>query len=54
VQRQLTDLIKWIQEGRLHPERVISHRMSLSHGAQAYRMFDKREDGVVKIVLSAA
>jgi 2-desacetyl-2-hydroxyethyl bacteriochlorophyllide A dehydrogenase len=53
VQRQLPELIKLIQQGRLHPERVISHRMKLSEGATAYRMFDKREGGALKMVLAA-
>lgn len=53
VQRELPALIKLVQEGRLHPERVISHRMSLADGAQAYRMFDKRQDGALKMVLTA-
>ncbi len=34
------------------PERVITHRMALSDGAEAYRMFDAREDGVMKVVLT--
>lgn len=52
VQREVPELVKMIQEGRLHPERVISHRMHLSEGAAAYRMFDERQEGVLKMVLS--
>jgi threonine dehydrogenase-like Zn-dependent dehydrogenase len=40
-----------VRSGRLHPERQITHRMNLSDGKEAYRIFDKREDGVLKIVL---
>lgn len=51
VQRHLPALIPLLQQGRLRPERVISHRMDLADGAEAYRLFDRREDGVLKMVL---
>ena len=41
-----------IQGGRLKPERYISHRMPLSEGAEAYRLFDAREAGALKMVLT--
>jgi threonine dehydrogenase-like Zn-dependent dehydrogenase len=44
--RPLLDLIA---AGRLHPEKIISHRMKLDDTAEAYRMFDARE--ATKIVL---
>jgi threonine dehydrogenase-like Zn-dependent dehydrogenase len=44
-------LVPLVQSGRLHPERFISHRLSLSDGARAYELFDKREDGALKMVL---
>jgi 2-desacetyl-2-hydroxyethyl bacteriochlorophyllide A dehydrogenase len=53
VQRQLPALVSLVQEGRLHPERVISHRMPLAHGREAYRLFDRREDDALKMVLAA-
>ena len=40
-------------QGRLRPERVISHRMRLADGTGSYRKFDKREDGALKMVLTA-
>ena len=46
-------LIPLIQSGRLRPERYISHRMDLSQGAEAYALFDKRENGALKMVLTA-
>jgi 2-desacetyl-2-hydroxyethyl bacteriochlorophyllide A dehydrogenase len=52
VQRYLPLLTGLLQEGRLAPERVISHRMSLSNGAEAYRLFDQREDNAMKLVLT--
>ena len=53
VQRQLPALVALVQQGRLHPERVISHRMPLAQGQEAYRLFDRREDGALKMVLAA-
>lgn len=53
VQQHLPALVSLVQQGRLRPERVISHRMRLADGADAYRKFDKREDGALKMVLTA-
>jgi 2-desacetyl-2-hydroxyethyl bacteriochlorophyllide A dehydrogenase len=46
------ELIPLIQGGRLHPERYITHHMPLSEGAEAYRQFDAREAGTLKMVLT--
>lgn len=43
-------LLDLIAAGRLHPEKVISHRMKLEDAEEAYRMFDARE--ATKIVLT--
>ncbi len=53
VQCHWPELIPLVREGRLHPERMITHRMPLSEGAEAYRLFDAREDGALKMVLTA-
>lgn len=45
------ELVPLLQGGRLHPERFISHRMPLSAGTEAYRLFDAREGGALKMVL---
>jgi len=44
-------LIPLIATGKLHPEDVFTHRMGLSEAAEAYRIFDAREDGVLKVLL---
>ena len=46
-------LIPLVQAGRLRPERYISHHMPLADGAEAYALFDKREHGALKMVLTA-
>lgn len=45
-------LIPLIQAGRLKPERYISHVMPLSDGERAYGIFDRREDGALKMVMT--
>lgn len=49
VHAYMRPLLDLIAAGRLHPERVVSHRMRLDDAADAYRMFDRRE--ATKIVL---
>jgi len=45
------ELTSLIQAGKLAPEKTISHYMKLSEGAEAYRMFNARENGAMKMVL---
>ncbi len=52
VQSHWDELIPLVQSGRLHPEQFISHRMPLSQGAEAYRLFDAKEDGAMKMVFA--
>ena len=46
-------IVKMTRCGRLHPERFVSHEMPLSEGAEAYRLFDAREGGTLKMVMTA-
>ena len=46
-------LIPLIQSGRLRPERYISHHLPLSEGEEAYRMFEARHNGALKMVMTA-
>jgi 2-desacetyl-2-hydroxyethyl bacteriochlorophyllide A dehydrogenase len=50
VQKYMRPLLDLIAAGRLHPEKIISHRMKLDDAEEAYRMFDARE--ATKIVLT--
>ena len=49
VQKYMRPLLDLIEAGRLHPEKIISHRMKLDEAEEAYRIFDARE--ATKIVL---
>jgi threonine dehydrogenase-like Zn-dependent dehydrogenase len=51
VQQHMPTLLQAIEEGKLNPEVIISHRMSLAQAAEGYKMFDKKEDNCRKIVL---
>ena len=44
-------LIPLVAAGRLQPEDVFTHRMGLSEAADAYRIFDARDDEVMKVLL---
>ncbi len=46
------ELVEFISEGRLDLTPLITHRMALDDVLQAYDIFDKRSDGVVKILLT--
>jgi len=51
VTAQWPHLLPLVESGRLRAANLFSHRMPLSEGTEAYRRFDAREDGVVKIML---
>ena len=44
-------LFPLVQSGRITPEDVFTHRLGLSDAALGYRIFDAREDGVLKVLL---
>ncbi len=44
-------LIPLVAHGKLHPEDVFTHRLGLSDAAEAYRLFDARDDDVIKVLL---
>ncbi|HEV7735085.1 MAG TPA: alcohol dehydrogenase catalytic domain-containing protein [Candidatus Binatia bacterium] len=51
VPKHLPPLLALVQSGRLKPRELITHRMGLRDGTEAYRLFDQRRDGCLKIVL---
>lgn len=44
-------LLPLVRSGRLDPAALITHRLPLAQGVQAYELFDKRSDGCVKVAL---
>jgi glutathione-independent formaldehyde dehydrogenase len=43
-----------IASGRIKPSTIVSHRLALDEAPAAYRTFDERRDGYIKIVLDPA
>ncbi|MGI4847765.1 MAG: zinc-dependent alcohol dehydrogenase [Janthinobacterium lividum] len=52
VQRLMPELLSFIEQGKLQPEALISHRMKLADAVKGYEMFDKKEDDCRKVVLT--
>ena len=46
------ELIPLLQNGRIKADGVFTHHFDLSEGAEAYRMFDAREDGIIKAMIT--
>jgi threonine dehydrogenase-like Zn-dependent dehydrogenase len=51
VQRYSAALLERIEKGEIDPSFVITHRASLSEGADLYRTFRDKKDGCIKVVL---
>jgi threonine dehydrogenase-like Zn-dependent dehydrogenase len=51
VQRYLRPLLKLIEEGRIDPSFVVSHRIPLDQAPQAYDLFRDKQDECIKVVL---
>jgi threonine dehydrogenase-like Zn-dependent dehydrogenase len=52
VQRYLRPLLRLVEEGRIDPSFVVTHRVPLEFTPEAYEMFKHKHDGCVKIVLA--
>ena len=52
VPEELPALFALVQSGRLRPERFVTHRLPLSQGEAAYRRFEAREAGALKVILT--
>ena len=51
VQALLPQLLEHIEQGRLSPEIIISHRLPLAEAAKGYELFDKHQDECRKVIL---
>jgi alcohol dehydrogenase len=51
VQSTWDAVLPLVANGRIRPEDVYTHRFGLSDAPEAYRLFDAREDGVLKVLL---
>jgi len=53
VQAYLRPLLERIANGDIDPSFIVTHRLSLEEAPEAYRTFQQKEDGCIKVVLSA-
>lgn len=52
AQKHAPTLLRFFEEGRVEPPMwIVTHHMRFEEAAEAYRLFDSKRDGVVKIVL---
>ena len=51
VQRYMRPLLERVQKGEIDPSFVITHRLPLSDGPGAYKIFRDKQDECVKVVL---
>jgi S-(hydroxymethyl)glutathione dehydrogenase/alcohol dehydrogenase len=51
VHKYIDELIKYVQEGKVTLDDIITHRFSLDDAAKGYQIFNRKEDGCVKVVL---
>ncbi len=49
--KYIDQLSKWIEEGKLKTDDIITHRLPLTKAAHGYDIFNKKEDNCVKVVL---
>lgn len=47
----ISTILELIKQNRFDATDIITHRVSLSEGAHAYEIFDKKEDNCIKVVL---
>jgi threonine dehydrogenase-like Zn-dependent dehydrogenase len=52
VQRYLPELLGYIETGRLQPDAIVTHRMSLEQAAEGYKIFDKKQEECRKVILT--
>jgi threonine dehydrogenase-like Zn-dependent dehydrogenase len=51
VRRYMPHLLEHIRAGIIDAESIISHRFALEDAAEAYRLFDEKQDDCIKCVL---
>ncbi len=51
MQKYLAPLLNLIVEGKIDPSFIITHRVSLEEGPEAYKTFRDKNDGCIKVVI---
>jgi len=45
------ELLAWMQEGKIDPTDIITHRLSLADGQRGYEIFDEKKDNCIKVIM---
>jgi threonine dehydrogenase-like Zn-dependent dehydrogenase len=51
VQHYLPKLLKLIEDGRIDPSFVITHKVALEKGPEMYKTFRDKQDGCIKVMM---
>ena len=51
MQKYWKHLLGLVEQGKLHPEMVITHHLPLDNAAEAYKNFDEKKEGWMKVVM---
>ncbi len=54
VQRYMKDLLALVEEGKIDPSFVVTHRVPLTRAPEMYETFVEKRDGCIKVVLDPA
>ena len=52
VHRFLPELLQYIDEGKLNPDAIVTHRMGLEDAVRGYEMFDEKQERCRKVILT--
>lgn len=52
VQARIGKLLELVAQGKLSAKDIVTHRLPLEDGPAAYKMFNDKRDGVVKVILT--
>ncbi|MBA3822888.1 MAG: glutathione-dependent formaldehyde dehydrogenase [Ktedonobacterales bacterium] len=51
VQRYQKKLLQYIQDGKIDPSQIITHRVALADGPDMYKIFKEKKDNCIKVVM---
>ncbi len=51
AQKHIDKLLAYVKDGKVKLDDIITHRLSLSEVSHAYDIFNKKEDGCVKVIM---
>ncbi|WDZ94104.1 glutathione-dependent formaldehyde dehydrogenase [Herbaspirillum sp. WKF16] len=52
VQHHMPELLRCIEEGKIKPEAIITHRLPLAEAQRGYHIFDEKEEDCRKVILT--